>query len=170
MSGPFGHDSGWARDALAGDRGPASLAADPAEVERLAAGIRDTCTRTGADAYAAGFGHLAVIVEELAADGQVLVMSRAAADLLCRALAVVAATDRVLAERAAAEADPDAAGPGPDRACPGCVGRGTGPVCAVCGGPVPPYLRRGPGAPGEVRADCPDCAAGRQHTHTGGVR
>lgn len=49
--------------------------------------------------------------------------------------------------------------------CPGCVGRGTGAVCCVCGGQVPASLRRRPGDPSEVRAGCPDCAAGRGHVH-----
>lgn len=49
--------------------------------------------------------------------------------------------------------------------CPGCAGRGTGAVCCVCGGQVPPALRRRPGDPSEVRGDCPDCAAGRGHAH-----
>lgn len=49
--------------------------------------------------------------------------------------------------------------------CPGCVGRGTGAVCCVCGGQVPAALRRRAGDPSEVRAGCPDCAVGRGHVH-----
>ena len=58
-------------------------------------------------------------------------------------------------------------GPVPDR-CPGCVGRGTGPTCCMCGAPVPQELRRGPGDPPELRAGCPDCAAGVVHVHAPG--
>jgi hypothetical protein len=55
-------------------------------------------------------------------------------------------------------------------ACPGCVGRGTGEDCNVCGRPIPPGLCREPDDPSEVRADCADCAAGRPHVHAGGAR
>ena len=54
--------------------------------------------------------------------------------------------------------------------CPGCVGRGTGEDCNVCGRPIPPGLCREPDDPSEVRADCADCAAGRPHVHAGGAR
>lgn len=35
-------------------------------------------------------------------------------------------------------------------ACPGCVGRGTGRSCCMCGLPVPDGLRRKPGDPSEM--------------------
>jgi hypothetical protein len=52
--------------------------------------------------------------------------------------------------------------------CPGCVGRGTGERCCVCGKPIPPRLRLSQGHPSELRPDCLDCQAGRVHTHRGG--
>jgi hypothetical protein len=35
-------------------------------------------------------------------------------------------------------------------ACPGCVGRGRGDACCVCGLLIPPRLRRRPGDPSEL--------------------
>jgi hypothetical protein len=49
--------------------------------------------------------------------------------------------------------------------CPGCVGRGTGTQCFICGGTVPTSQRRTPQSPSEIRSGCRDCAAGRKHTH-----
>lgn len=54
--------------------------------------------------------------------------------------------------------------------CPGCVGRGAGTVCCVCGAPIPAALRLRPDGPPEARADCLDCVAGRRHVHTPGAR
>lgn len=34
--------------------------------------------------------------------------------------------------------------------CPGCVGRGTGTGCCMCGRPIPKHLRRKPGDPSEI--------------------
>jgi hypothetical protein len=85
--------------------------------------------------------------------------------------------------RAFESAQPAAADPGADPAggvgeglaCPGHVGRGAGVVCVVCSQRIPPALRRSVDSPSELRADCPDCAAGRVHVHAaapagGGVR
>jgi hypothetical protein len=55
----------------------------------------------------------------------------------------------------------------PSGDCPGCVGRGTGWRCCVCGRMIPPQLRRAPGSPDEIREGCPDCRVGRAHTHGG---
>jgi hypothetical protein len=49
--------------------------------------------------------------------------------------------------------------------CPGCVGRGIGTRCSMCGGVVPAEKRRTPLSRSEVRPDCLDCRAGRTHTH-----
>lgn len=51
--------------------------------------------------------------------------------------------------------------------CPGCVGRGTGTECCVCGCWIPEHLRRSPGDPGEYQTGCADCVNGRRHTHRG---
>jgi anti-sigma regulatory factor (Ser/Thr protein kinase) len=51
--------------------------------------------------------------------------------------------------------------------CPGCVGRGTGPRCCMCGRWIPGELRRQPGDRSEVDPGCPDCARGIVHTHPG---
>lgn len=59
----------------------------------------------------------------------------------------------------------------PPGVCPGHVGRGTGVMCAVCGGTVPHQLRRAAESPSEVRADCADCRRGAAHVHrAGGAR
>jgi hypothetical protein len=50
-------------------------------------------------------------------------------------------------------------------ACVGCVGRGTGDGCCMCGGPIPAALRRRPGSPPEYSSGCADCANGRIHSH-----
>lgn len=51
--------------------------------------------------------------------------------------------------------------------CPGCVGRGTGTVCAMCGGTIPPEMwRTRQDSASEYRPACADCRAGRTHTHT----
>lgn len=49
--------------------------------------------------------------------------------------------------------------------CPGCVGRGTGTECFVCGRWIPEDLRRSPGDPSEYEFGCPGCVNGREHTH-----
>lgn len=52
--------------------------------------------------------------------------------------------------------------------CPGCIGRGTGSNCCMCGNPIPANLRRtnGDAYPGDhPKPGCPDCAAGRRHSH-----
>jgi hypothetical protein len=49
--------------------------------------------------------------------------------------------------------------------CPGCVGRGTGTRCFVCGGDIPADRQRGTESRSEWSADCSDCVAGRRHTH-----
>ena len=51
------------------------------------------------------------------------------------------------------------------RSCPGCVGRGTGEVCCLCGLPVPIALRRSPGDAPEYDPGCHGCASGLRHTH-----
>jgi hypothetical protein len=51
------------------------------------------------------------------------------------------------------------------RKCPGCVGRGTGAVCCMCGGQVPARLRRSRNSPREYSPACADCRAGRPHAH-----
>jgi hypothetical protein len=50
-------------------------------------------------------------------------------------------------------------------ACQGCVGRGIGQRCSMCGGTVPVALRRTRESSSEIRADCRDCTEGRIHTH-----
>ena len=50
-------------------------------------------------------------------------------------------------------------------ACPGCVGRGTGPVCAICGGDVPAGKRRTQQSKPEYDTQCLRCRASRPHTH-----
>ena len=57
----------------------------------------------------------------------------------------------------------------PALVCTGCVGRGTGTRCCICGGGIPLDLRRDPEAADEFRADCGDCTGGHRHTHTTGV-
>jgi len=64
------------------------------------------------------------------------------------------------AEQLAAEAEIDDAVIGADHGfedepdvpkfCPGCPGRGTGSVCCMCGGLIPPSRRRKPGDPSEI--------------------
>jgi len=34
--------------------------------------------------------------------------------------------------------------------CPGCIGRGAGSVCCICGRPIPGELRRRPGDASEI--------------------
>jgi hypothetical protein len=50
-------------------------------------------------------------------------------------------------------------------ACPGHIGRGIGADCSMCGGLVPPALRRTADSPSEIRADCAGCRRGTLHTH-----
>jgi hypothetical protein len=52
------------------------------------------------------------------------------------------------------------------KSCPGCVGRGTGTECCICGEPVPAALRRTTNSTDEWSADCPACVSGKRHTHT----
>lgn len=49
--------------------------------------------------------------------------------------------------------------------CLGCVGRGTGDVCCVCGGHIPVALRRAPGDPSEFDENCAECHTLTRHTH-----
>ncbi len=49
--------------------------------------------------------------------------------------------------------------------CPGCVGRGTGSRCCMCGRPIPEHLRRQPTDADEYSPACPNCAAGKIHAH-----
>lgn len=35
--------------------------------------------------------------------------------------------------------------------CTGCIGRGTGTACCMCGLPIPEHLRRTPDSPSEIR-------------------
>jgi hypothetical protein len=55
--------------------------------------------------------------------------------------------------------------PAADGACGGCIGRGTGERCAICGKPIPQRLRRSPGDPAEYRPGCAGCQAGTPHAH-----
>jgi hypothetical protein len=53
------------------------------------------------------------------------------------------------------------------QSCHGCVGRGTGTSCCMCGNLVSTVLRRDCESTSEVRRNCEDCQAGRAHTHIG---
>jgi hypothetical protein len=50
--------------------------------------------------------------------------------------------------------------------CSGCVGRGTGVRCCICGGEIPPELWRAPeDSRPEYDATCGACRAGARHVH-----
>ncbi|WP_157255048.1 hypothetical protein [Nonomuraea typhae] len=53
--------------------------------------------------------------------------------------------------------------------CPGCIGRGSGARCCMCGRAIPAELQRPHGQPAYegdvVDTGCADCQHGRTHTH-----
>ena len=50
--------------------------------------------------------------------------------------------------------------------CNGCVGRGTGKGCFMCGLPIPVELRLTTDSPHEFDPDnCADCRQGKRHSH-----
>ena len=52
--------------------------------------------------------------------------------------------------------------------CDGCIGRGCGTACGICGGTIPNHLRRTTDSPREYRSTCTACLVGARHTHRQG--